>query len=99
MLYVLNHLPTVLGILITFYSFYWLYKIYKYISTKRKIKKLIGKHSPQQNKVLSRSEITELAKLITEGKFHEPEAMDFCVRTYIRKKNNTTKTSTERAPL
>ncbi|GEM_PF-2456216 len=86
MIYILNNLPTVLAILITIYTFYWLQKIYKYISTKWKIKKLIRKYRPQQKEVLNSSELTELAKLITDGKFHDPEAMDFCVRTYIRKK-------------
>jgi hypothetical protein len=84
--YVLNNLPTVIGLLIIIYICFWLVKIYKYTSTTRKIKRLILKYSPQQKEVLNDHEFTELAKIIREGKFYDYEAMDHCVKIYMRKK-------------
>ena len=82
----LENLPTVIGLFIIIYICFWLAKIYKYTSTTRKIKRLIRKYSPQQKEVLNNHELTELAKIIREGKYYDSEAMDLCVKIYIRKK-------------
>ncbi len=86
MKYLLDNLPTVIVLLISIYICFWLGKEYKTISTRRKIRKLISKYRPQQKEVLSKYELTELLEIITEGKFYDSEAMDHCVKIYIRKK-------------
>ena len=86
MRYLLANLPMVIVILISICVCFWLAKKYKYIATKRKIKRLIRKYNPQQKEVLSGSELTELANIIIEGKFDNSEAMNHCVQIYMRKK-------------
>lgn len=76
----------VISIIISICACFWLAKKYKYIATKRKIKRLIRKYNPQQKEVLSSSELIELADIIIEGKFNNSEAMNHCVQIYIRKK-------------
>ena len=86
MSYVLANLPMVIIILISICVCFWLAKKYKYMATKRKIKKLIRKYNPQQKEVLSSGELIELTSIIIEGKFNNSEAMNHCVQIYIRKK-------------
>ena len=86
MRYLLANLPTVIGLFITIYICSWLWKIYKYTSIKRRIRRLILKCSPQQKETLSNCQLTELEKIIMEGKFYDPEAMETCVKIYIRQK-------------
>ena len=86
MSYLLANLPMVIIILISICVCFWLAKKYKYMATKRKIKKLIRKYNPQQKEVLSSGELIELTSIIIEGKFNNSEAMNHCVQIYIRKK-------------
>lgn len=86
MRYLLANLPTVIILLISIYVCFWLAKKYKYIATKRKIKRLIRKYNPQRKEVLSSCELKELANIIIEGKFNNSEAMNHCVQIYMRKK-------------
>ena len=86
MRYLLENLPAVVALILSIYICFRLVKIYKFISTKQKIKRSIRKFSPQQEEVLNGRELTELTKIIIEGEFYDSETMDHCVKIYLRKK-------------